>query len=109
LSSPQLQTPAVIEAAEQQPFYIPATDSPTRPRRTLKHGDTFSVLDSHGDIGISAGGADGIFDKDTRHLSLSMLKIRCDLGIHLPATIAGDDCISATSEFAMAAMHHGWR
>jgi glycogen debranching enzyme len=69
LNSLQPQTPAIFEAAEQQPFYIPATDSPMRPRRTLKHGDTFAVLDSHGDIGISAGGADGIFNKDTRYLS----------------------------------------
>jgi len=69
LSTPQPQTPAVVEAAEQQPFYIPATGFPMRPRRTLKHGDTFAVLDSYGDIGISAGGADGIFDQDTRYLS----------------------------------------
>jgi len=69
LTSQQPQTPADVEAAEQQPFYIPATGSPTRPRRSLKHGDTFAILDSHGDIGSSAGGLDGIFDKDTRYLS----------------------------------------
>ena len=33
------------------------------------NGDTFAVLDSHGDIGVSAGGTDGIFHADTRHLS----------------------------------------
>jgi len=69
LISHQAQTPAASEPREQQPFYIPVTGSPTRPRRTLKHGDTFAVLDSHGDIGISAGEPDGIFDKDTRYLS----------------------------------------
>ena len=63
------QVPAPIEPGEQQPFYIPAIGSPTRPRRTLKHGDTFAVLDSHGDVGISGGEPDGIFDKDTRYLS----------------------------------------
>ncbi len=51
------------------PFYIPATGSPTRPRCVLKHGDTFAVFDSHGDVGASAGGADGLFDSDTRFLS----------------------------------------
>ncbi len=50
-------------------FYIPATGPPTRPRRTLKCGDTFVVLDSHGDIGASAGGTDGLFHCDTRFLS----------------------------------------
>jgi glycogen debranching enzyme len=50
-------------------FYIPATASPTRPRRTLKHDDTFIVLDTHGDIGASAGGPDGLFHCDTRFLS----------------------------------------
>src|SRR5438874_5606029 len=50
-------------------FYIPATRPGTRPRRTLKHDDTFIVLDVHGDIGASAGGPDGLFHSDTRFLS----------------------------------------
>lgn len=33
------------------------------------NGDTFAVLDSHGDIAVSAGGTDGIFHADTRYLS----------------------------------------
>ncbi len=55
--------------APEPRFYIPATAPPTRPRRTLKHDDTFIVLDSHGDIGASAGGPDGLFHCDTRFLS----------------------------------------
>ncbi|MGB9045088.1 MAG: glycogen debranching N-terminal domain-containing protein [Pseudolabrys sp.] len=53
----------------EEPFYIPATTSPSRPRRTLKHGDTFAVVDSHGDIGASRGAQDGVFHADTRYLS----------------------------------------
>ena len=53
----------------EAPFYIPATGPATRPRRSLKHDDTFIVLDSHGDIGASAGGPDGLFHGDTRFLS----------------------------------------
>src|SRR5882757_9386772 len=53
----------------ETPFYIPATDSPSRPTRTLKHGDTFAVFDDHGDIGASAGCADGVYFDDTRFLS----------------------------------------
>src|SRR5215813_1587917 len=57
--------PGVGEA----PFYIPATGSPSRPRRTLKHDDIFAVFDIHGDIGVSAGSPDGLFHCDTRILS----------------------------------------
>jgi glycogen debranching enzyme len=57
------------EAIQEAPFYIPATGPATRPRRTLKHGDTFLVIDAHGDIGASAGGSDGLFNRDTRFLS----------------------------------------
>jgi glycogen debranching enzyme len=59
----------------QADFYIPATGPATRPRRTLKHDDTFAVLDSHGDIGASAGGPDGIFHADTRYLSRLELRL----------------------------------
>jgi glycogen debranching enzyme len=58
-----------IELVMDQPFYIPMTGPATRPRRSLKHDDTFIVLDSHGDIGASAGGPDGLFHLDTRYLA----------------------------------------
>jgi glycogen debranching enzyme len=58
-----------IEISVEQPFYIPMTGPETRPRRSLKHDDTFIVLDSHGDIGASAGGTDGLFHADTRYLA----------------------------------------
>jgi glycogen debranching enzyme len=58
-----------IEHAAESPFYIPMTGPATRPRRSLKHDDTFIVLDSHGDIGASAGGPDGLFNADTRYLA----------------------------------------
>src|SRR2546423_909786 len=56
-------------APGEAPFYIPVTGAASRPRRTLKHDDTFAVFDSHGDIGATAGGPDGMFDRDTRYLS----------------------------------------
>jgi glycogen debranching enzyme len=62
-------TSTLIDLIPEVPFYIPATGPATRPRRTLKHDDTFAVLDSHGDIGASKGGPDGIFHRDTRFLS----------------------------------------
>jgi glycogen debranching enzyme len=67
-------TETLIEETPGTPFYIPGTGSSTRPRRTLKQGDCFAVLDSHADIGATPGGPDGIFYCDTRYLShLEML------------------------------------
>jgi glycogen debranching enzyme len=55
--------------AEADHFYIRARVPVTRPRRVLKHDDSFLVLDSHGDIGATAGEADGLFNNDTRFLA----------------------------------------
>ena len=64
-----MQTIHEAEAVSESPFYIPMTGPSARPRRSLKHDDTFIVLDSHGDIGASAGGPDGLFNADTRYLA----------------------------------------
>src|SRR3984885_11592710 len=65
----QIMTIRTIEMVAESPFYIPMTGPAARPRRSLKHDDTFIVLDSHGDIGASAGGPDGLFNADTRYLA----------------------------------------
>jgi glycogen debranching enzyme len=64
-----IQTIRETEVVSESPFYIPMTGPAARPRRALKHDDTFVVLDSHGDIGASAGGPDGLFNADTRYLA----------------------------------------
>src|SRR4030081_3628042 len=65
----QIMTTRAVEHVSESPFYIPMTGPAARPRRSLKHDDTFIVLDSHGDIGASAGGPDGLFNADTRYLA----------------------------------------
>jgi glycogen debranching enzyme len=65
----KIATAQTIEPVSESPFYIPMTGPAARPRRSLKHDDTFIVLDSHGDIGASAGGPDGLFNADTRYLA----------------------------------------
>ncbi len=65
-------TKTTIREAEvvlESPFYIPMTGPAARLRRSLKHDDTFIMLDSHGDIGASSGGPDGLFNADTRYLA----------------------------------------
>jgi glycogen debranching enzyme len=77
---PPPPTVALVEQVPEVPFYIPATGPSTRPRRTLKHGDCFAVFDSHGDIGATPGGPDGIYYCDTRylgHLELSLNGMQC--------------------------------
>jgi glycogen debranching enzyme len=65
----QIMTTRPVERVSESPFYIPMTGPAARPRRSLKHDDTFIVLDSHGDIGASAGGPDGLFNADTRYVA----------------------------------------
>jgi glycogen debranching enzyme len=84
---------AVAEAASETPFYIPGTGSSTRPRRTLKHGDCFAVLDSHGDIGASAGGPDGIFFNDTRYLSQLEMLLNGQQPLLLGSNVRDDNSI----------------
>jgi glycogen debranching enzyme len=75
----------------EAPFYIPATGSPSRPRCTLKHDDTFAVFDNHGDIGASGGNPDGLFDCDTRILSHFELLIDGAQPLLLGSTVKDDN------------------
>jgi glycogen debranching enzyme len=46
-----------------------------RALRNLKHGHAFAVLDSFGDVGSVADTPEGVFYRDTRHLSRSLLTL----------------------------------
>src|SRR6516164_4762784 len=63
------------EADRGGSFYIAATGPEHRVRRTLKHDDTFLVIDAHGDIGAAPGTSDGLYHRDTRFLSRLDLRI----------------------------------
>src|SRR5262252_6005637 len=82
-----------LEIIPETPFYIPATGPVTRPRRTLKHDDIFIVLDSHGDIGASAGGSDGLFDCDTRFLSRLELRLHGTQPLLLGSNLRDDNTL----------------
>src|SRR5262245_43546420 len=86
---------ASVDGAAETPFYIPATGTPTRPRRTLKHDDTFVVLDSFGDIGASAGDADGLFHNDTRFLSRLEVLINREQPLLLGSNLRDDNSLLA--------------
>ena len=81
------------DAMAKTPFYIPATGTATRPRRTLKHGDTFAVVDTYGDIGASAGDADGLFHNDTRFLSHLELLVNGEQPLLLGSNLRDDNTL----------------
>src|SRR5450631_3945870 len=80
-----------VDTIEEAPFYIPALGPSARPRQVLRHSDTFVVLDSHGDVGASAGGPDGLFDHDTRFLSRLELLIDGMQPLLLGSTVRDDN------------------
>jgi len=80
-----------VDLPGETPFYIPATGSAARPRRTLKCGDTFVVTDSHGDIGASAGDPDGLFHADTRFLSHLELRLNGQHPLLLGSNVRDDN------------------
>lgn len=72
---------------------ITAPGPSARAKRTLKHGDSFAVLDSHGDIGASADGTDGFFHCDTRYLSRLELRFNRMAPLLLGSNVTDDNSI----------------
>jgi glycogen debranching enzyme len=81
----------VGESIAEEALFSTATGPSTRQRRTLKHGDSFAVLDSHGDMGAVAGGADGLFHCDTRFLSRLELRLNGTAPLLLGSNVSDDN------------------
>jgi len=79
------------QGAAETPFYIVSTGTPARPRRTLKSDDSFVVVDNFGDIGASAGEADGLFHNDTRFLSRLELQVNGQQPLLLGSNLRDDN------------------
>jgi glycogen debranching enzyme len=82
-------------AVAEQSFSVLATAPASRPRRALKHGDTFVVTDSFGDIGATAGGTDGLFHADTRFLSHLELTLNAQQPLLLGSNVRDDNTMLA--------------
>jgi len=61
--------------------------------RMLKHGDTFGVFDHNGDVLSGEGSPDGLFHRDTRHLSHLDLLINGARPILLSSTLRDDNAV----------------
>ncbi len=85
--------PTPAEEVQETPFYIAGTGTSTRPRRTLKHGDCFAVVDSYADIGATTGASDGLFFRDTRHLSQLEILLNGQQPLLLGSNVRDDNSI----------------
>jgi glycogen debranching enzyme len=75
-------------------FYIPASASLQERRpRTLKHGDTFGVFDHNGDALFGPGSPEGIYHRDTRHLSHLSLSVDGVRPLLLSSTARDDNAV----------------
>jgi glycogen debranching enzyme len=89
-----VQSKDVIEV--NQHFYIRASSSLADDRtRVLMHGDTFAIFDRSGDIQPVGIGQQGIFYKETRHLSRLDLSICGVRPLLLSSTIREDNVLFA--------------
>ena len=86
-------TPA--SARGEDALHSPATQSASRPRRSLKHNDTFIVLDTHGDMGAAPGGTDGLFHRDTRFLARLQLLLNDTPPLLLGSNLRDDNAALA--------------
>ncbi len=87
-----------------EPFSVSAAVSLQERRyRTIKSGDTFGVFDHGGDILSVPGGTDGLFHRDTRHLSRFELTLGGVQPLLLSSTLAADN-VMLTSDLSNASM-----
>ncbi len=84
----------VIEVGQQ--FYIRASSSLADDRtRVLLNGDTFAVFDRGGDIQPVGFGQQGIFHKETRHLSRLEMQLCGERPLLLSSTMREDNVLFA--------------
>ncbi len=95
LPDPADQTP--------EPFSVAASVSLQERRyRTIKSGDTFGVFDHGGDIVCLPGGTDGLYHRDTRHLSQFDLTVNGAPPLLL-SSMLGTDSVMLTSDMVNGA------
>ncbi len=98
--------PPIPDPPEGTPeaFSVSATVSlQERRSRTIKSGDTFGVFDHGGDRHRRTGSTDGLYHRDTRHLSRFDLAISGTRPLLLSSTLGADN-VMLTSDLSNASM-----
>ena len=91
-ANPAATAPTMAGAADVAQFFIPAAISLQERRpRTLKHGESFAVFDHNGDALAGLGSPEGLFHRDTRHLSHLFLTIDGARPLLLSSTLRDDN------------------
>jgi glycogen debranching enzyme len=72
---------------------VAAVSLEERHLRTLKHGDTFAVFDRNGDASSNQDNPEGIYHKDTRHLSRLAITIGGKRPLLLGSTLRDDNAV----------------
>ncbi|WP_022681311.1 amylo-alpha-1,6-glucosidase [Sphingobium bisphenolivorans] len=91
--APGIEPGQALSQAQTQ-FFIPATASLHERRpRTLKHGDSFAVFDHSGDAISGPGSPEGLYHRDTRHLSHLYLTINGTRPILLSSGLRDDNAM----------------
>jgi glycogen debranching enzyme len=84
------------ELARGDPYYIAAAAPPAGERdRVLKEGDTFAVLDHHGDIRPVGMKEQGLYHEGTRFLSGLTLRLGPGEPMFLSSTVKDDNALLA--------------
>ncbi len=97
-----LATP--LTDASPEPFSVAATVSLQERRyRTLKSDDTFAVFDYGGDFLATPGSTNGLYHRDTRHLSRFDLTLGGARPLLLSSSLA-DDNVTLTSDLSNASV-----
>lgn len=75
-------------------YFIPAVTSLAERRlRTLKHADSFGIFNPGGDAVAGPESPEGLFYRDTRHLSHYLLTLNEQLPILLSSTVRDDNAL----------------
>ncbi len=84
--------PGQMLSQGQTQFFIPATASLAERRpRTLKHDESFAVFDHSGDAIAGPGSPEGLYHRDTRHLSHLYLTVNGLRPILLSSAVRDDN------------------
>jgi glycogen debranching enzyme len=96
--------PADHAAEEPEPFSVStAVSLQERRYRTIKCGDTFGVLDHGGGIVAGSGSVEGLYHRDTRHLSRLDLALGGTRPLLLSSTLATDN-VMLTADLSNAVL-----
>jgi glycogen debranching enzyme len=97
--------PTGLSASQLAQFFIPAAASLHERRpRTLKHDNTFALFDHNGDVLSGPGCPEGLYHRDTRHLSHLYLTIAGVRPILLSSTLR-DDNVTLTCDLTNADLY----